>query len=147
MTIRRKKIKGKGEKDGPLTLKRITQLRERKTRNLAPVDPEAKKRKRKANTSQRRAINPKAAAKAEKKAGDQKAETSLTSIKVMEEEVAQGAKPKMTKEKRLRPTTAKSETKATTLIKSIERKPKEEAGRKAGQSPKARKKMVSDLQA
>lgn len=151
MTIRRKKKKGKGERDGPLTPNRITQLRGKKTRNLAPVDPEAKKRKRKANTSQRRAINPKAAAKAEKKAGDQKAETSLTSIKVMEEEVAQGAKPKMTKEKkRSRPTTAKSETKAMTLIKSIERKPKEETGRKAGQSPKARKepqKMDSDLQA
>lgn len=141
MTIRRKKIKGKGERDGPLTLNMITQLRGKKTRNLAPVDPEAKRRKRKANTSQRSAINPKA---------EKKAETSLTSIKVMDEEVAQGAKPKMTKKmKRLRPTTAKSE-KAMTLIKSIERKPKEETGRKAGQSPKARKEpqqMDSGLQA
>lgn len=143
-------MQDKGERDGPLTLNMITQLRGKKTRNLAPVDPEAKKRKRKANTNQRRAINPKAAAKAEKKAGDQKAETSLTNIKVMDEEVARGAKPKMTKKrKRLRPTTAKSE-KAMTLTKSIVRKPKEETGRKAGQSPKARKepqKMDSDLQA
>lgn len=149
MKIRRKKVQVKGERDGPLTLSRITHLTGRKTRNLAPVDPEAKKRKRKANTSQRRAINPKAAAKAERKAGDQEAETSLTSIKVMEKGVAQRAKPKMTTKKRLRLTTAKRETKAMTLI-STERKPKEETGRKAGQSPKARKeppKMDPDPQA
>lgn len=152
MKIRRKTLKVKGERDGPLTQSRITQLRGKKTRNLAPVDLEAKKRTRKANTRQRREINPKAAAKAEKKAGDQKAETSLTSIKVMVEEVTQGAKTKVTKEKKNRKlTAAKMESKAMILMISMERKATEKVGRKVGQSPKARtqpqKMDPEDLQA
>lgn len=130
-------LKVKGERDAPLTRSRITRLRGRKRRNLAPVDPEAKTRTRKANTKQRRAINLKAAAKVEKKAEDRKVETSLTSIKVIEE-AAHGAK--MTRKESLKLITTKMETKATTLIKSTERK--QETGRKVGQSPQTRKEAL-----
>lgn len=144
MTIWRKMLKVKGEKDVPLTQSRITQLMGKAPRNLAHADPEAKKTG-KASTRQRRATNLKVAARAEKKAGDLKAETSLTSIKVRIEEVAQGAKTKATKGKK-----SPKVITAKTLIKSIERKTKEETGRKVGQSPKTRKEareMNTDLQA
>lgn len=141
MTIWRKMLKVKGERDAPLTQSKITQLMGKTPRNLAHADPEAKK----TSTRPRRATNLKVAARAEKKAGDLKAETSLTSIKVRIEEVAQGAKTKVTKGKK-----SPKVITAKTLIKSIERKTKEETGRKVGQSPKTRKEareMNADLQA
>lgn len=146
MTIRRKMLKVKGERDALLTQSRITRLKGKKPRNLAHVDPEAKKKTEKASTRQRRAINLRVAAKVAKRA-----ETSLTSIKVRIEAVAQGAKTKVTKGKKSpKMITAKMETKAMTLIKSIERKTKEKTGRKVGQGPKTRKEpqeMNADLQA
>lgn len=149
MMIRRKKLKVKGERDALLTQSRITQLRGKKSRNLAHIDLEAEKTG-KASTRQRRAISLKVAAKVEKRAGDLKAETSLTSIKVRIEEVAQGAKTKVTKGKKSpKLITAKKETKAMTLIKTIGRKTKEETGRKVGQGPKTKKEpqeMNADLQ-
>lgn len=150
MTKRRKMLKVKGERDAPLTQSRTTRWRGKKSRNLAPVDPEAKKMG-KASTRQRRVINLKVAAKVEKRAGDLKAETSLTSIKVRIEEVAQGAKTEVTKGKKSpKLITAKMETKAMTLIKNREKKTKEETGTKVGQGPKTRKEpqeMNIDLQA
>lgn len=144
MTIRRKMLKVKGERDALLTQSRITRLKGKKPRNPAHVDPEAKKKTEKASTRQRRAINLRVAAKVAKRA-----ETSLISIKVRIE--AQGAKTKVTKGKKSpKMITAKMETKAMTLIKSIERKTKEETGRKVGQGPKTRKEpqeMNADLQA
>lgn len=146
MKIRRKMLKVKGERDTLLTQIRITRLRGKKTRNLAPADPEAKKR-RKTNTSQRRAINLKAAAKAEKKAGGLKAETSRTSI----EEVAPGARTRTTREKKsLILITANIKTKAMTVRKSPERRPRVETGREVGLRPKTRRepwKMDADLKA
>lgn len=140
MTIRRKMLKVKGERDAPLTQSRITQPRGKRSRNLAHVDPEAKMKTGKASTGRRRAINLKVAAKVEKRAGDPKAETSPTSIKVRIEEVAQGAKTRVTKGKKsVKLITTKTETKAMTLIKSLERKTKEETGRRAGRGPKTRK--------
>lgn len=144
-------LKVKGERDTPLTQSRTTRLRGKKSRNLAHVDPEAKKKTGKASTRQRRVINLKVAAKVQKRAGDLKAETSLTNTKVRIEEVAQGAKPKVTKGKKSpKLITAKMETKAMTLIKSTEMKTKEETGKKVGQGPKTRKEpqeMNTDLQA
>lgn len=151
MTIWRKMPKVKGERDAPLIQSRITRLKGKKPRNLAHADPEAKKKTGKASTRQRRATNLKVAARVEKKAGDLKAERSLTSIKVRIEEVAQGAKTKVTKGKKSpKVITAKMQIKARTLIKSKERKTKEETGRKVGQGPKIRREpqeMNADLQA
>lgn len=151
MTITRKMVKAKGERDALLTRSRITRLRGKKSRSLAHVDPEAKKKTGKASTRQRRVINLKVAAKVGKRAEDLKAETNLTSIKVRIEEVAQGAKTKATKGKKsLKMIRAKMETKTMTLIESIERKKKEETERKVGQGLKIRKEpqeMSADLPA
>lgn len=135
------------EREGPPTQSMNTQLREKKTRNLAHIGQRAKKRtllrrmRSKVSTRQRRVINLQVAAKAEKRVGGQKAEKSLISIKAMTEEVAQRAKIEMIKGKKRsqKMITAKIETRVTSLIKSKKRTPKEEMVRKLGQSRKARK--------
>lgn len=144
------------ERDGPLTQSTNTPLRVKKTRKLGHVDPKAMKRRKlrrmisKASTRQRRGINLKAAAKAEKRVGGQKAERRLTSTKVMTEEAAQGAKTEMLKRKKRsqKLITVKIEIRVMSLIKSIKRTPEEKMVRKLGQSHKARKerqKMDTDL--
>lgn len=147
-------IKLQEEKDEPPTPNTNTQPMVKKTRDHGHVDPKAKKRTplrrmtSQANTRQRRGINPKAVAKAEKRVGGLKAERRLTSVKVMTEETAQGAKIEMTKRKKrsLKMITVKREIRARSPIKSIMMTAKEEMTRKSGQSHKARKmlKMVAD---
>lgn len=143
-----------GERDGLPTPSTNTQLTVKKTRK----HPKAKMRTllrraiSKANTRQRRGTNLKAAARAEKGAGGQRAERKITSIKVMTEEVAQEAKSEMLKRKKgsQKLITVKTGIRATSRIKSIKRTPKEETVRKLGQSHKARKgqrKMGADLAA
>lgn len=144
------------ERDGPPTQSANTQLRVKKTRKLGHVDPKAKKRTllrrmiSKANTRQRRGINLKAAAKAEKRVGGQEVERRLRSTKVMTEEVAQGAKTEMLRRKKRsqKLITIKIEIRVRSRIESIKRTAKEEMVRKLGQSRKARKeqqKMDTDL--
>lgn len=145
-------LKLQEEKDEPPTPNMNTQLRVKKTRDLGHVDPKAKKRTQlrrmtsQANTRQRRRINPKAAAKAEKRVGGLKAERRPTSVKVMTEETAQGAKTEMTKRKKRsqKLITVKIEIRARSPIKSIMMTAKEEMTRKSGQSHKARKILKMD---
>lgn len=94
-----------------------------------------------ANTRQRKGINLRAAAKAEKRVGGQKAERRVTSTRVMTEEVAQGAKTEMLIRKKRSQSLirVKIEIRAMSLIKNIERTPKDGTVRELGRSQKARK--------
>lgn len=140
------------ERDGPPTQSMNTQLRVKKTRKLSHIGPKAKKtvllrRMRSiANTRQRKEKSLKAAVKAEKRVGGQKAEKSLRNTKVMTGEVSQGAKTEMLIKKRSQNLIKiKIEIRAKSLIKSIKRIPKEEMVRELGQSLKARKEQLQKM--
>lgn len=146
MRARMRLLKLQEERDGPPTQRMNTQLRVKKTRN-GHIDPRAKRRtllrrmRSKANTRRRKGINPKAAVKAEKRVGGQKAERRVTNTKVMTEEVAQGAKTEMLTRKKRSPNliTIRIGIRVTSPIKKLKRIPKEEMVRELGRSHKARK--------
>lgn len=140
------------ERDGLPTPSTNTQLTVKKTRKHPKMRTLLRRAISKANTRQRRGTNLRAAAKAEKRVGGQRAERKITSIKVMAEEDAQEAKSEMLKRKKgsQKLTTVKIGVRATSRIKSIKRTTKEETVRKLGQSHRARKgqqKMGADLAA
>lgn len=132
------------ERDGLPTPSPNTQLTEKKTRK----HPKAKMRTplrrviSRANTRQRRGTNLKAAAKAEKRVGGQRAERKITSIKAMTEEVAQEAKSEMLKRK-------KGGQKLITVKTgiSIKRTPKVRKLRQSHKARKGQRKMGADLAA
>lgn len=156
MSPRMRLLKHQKERDGPPT-QRVNTPRVKKTRKLGHIDPEAKRKtllrrmRSKANTRQRKEINLKAAVKAERRVGGQKAERRVTNTKVMTEEVTQGAKTEMLVRKRRSQNLNKIKIRirVTSPIKSLKRIPKEEMVRELGQSHKARKeplqKMGTDL--
>lgn len=142
------------ESDGPPTPSTNTHLRVKKTRKVGHIDPKAKTRipLRKmrsiaANTRKRKEINLKVAAKAEKRAGGQKAERRVTSTRVMTEEVAHGAKTEMLTRKTRSQNliTIKIGIRVMSPIRSIKRIPKEETARELGQSHKARKDRLQKM--
>lgn len=124
-----------------------THLRVKKTRDVGPTDPKAKKRthqRRKRNTAKTRQIkepNLTAAVKAEKRV-DPKAGRGIRNTKIATEEGAPEAKTeKITKRKQKSPNLIKvrKEISVLSLIKNIEKMQKEEMVRESGQSHEARK--------
>lgn len=157
MRLRVRLLKLHEEKDGPPPQGTNTQQRVKKTRILGHIDPKAKKRtmlrrmRNRANTSQRKGINLKAAAKAEKRVGGQKAERRVANTKLKREEVAQGAKIAMqAKKKRSQNQITKIEIRDVSQIKNLKRTRKEEIVRELEQSREARterQKIDTDLAA
>ena len=135
------------EKDRPPTQSMNKQLMVKKTRKADHIDPKVKKRtllrrtRSKANTRQRKEINLKVAAKAEKIGEGQKAGRRVTSTEVTTEEAARGVKTEMLarKKRSQKLITIKIKIRVTSQIKSIKRTPKEEMVRELEQSHKARK--------
>lgn len=148
-------LKLQEERGEPPTQSMNTQLRVKKTRKLGHIDPKAKTRtllrrmRSIANTRQRKEINLKAAAKAEKRIRGQKAERRLTSTKVMTGKAAQRAKTKMLVRKKRSQSriTIKIKVRVMTPTKSRRRTPKEEMVRELGQSPKVRKNQLQKMAA
>lgn len=135
------------ERDGRLTQSMKTQLRLKKTRKLAHIDPKAKTRtlprrmRNKTNTRQRKGTNLIAAVRAERRVRGQKAERGRTSTKVMTKEVALRAKTEvlLRKKRSQNPIIVEIERRVMRWIKRIKKTSKEEMGKELEQSQKARK--------
>lgn len=135
------------ERDAHPTLNMKTRLRVKKTGRVVHIGPKVKmgmlvrRRRNKANTSQRKETNLEVAVKAEKRVSGPEAERKGTSIKVMTGEVALGAETEVLPRKRRSQILirVRTERKVMSLRKRLKMRTKAELGADLGQSQRARR--------